>query len=351
MMYTERPTEALPYRRRIIEETDAWIENLRRECDKVRADYFTPDHASVEAYAASIEKYRKELTRMLGYPLSCYEDFPAPQKEECIHVGEDEYGSIDRLWVEVLPGLFSYGLLFTPRGEGPFPLVVTLHGGEGTPEIVSSFYKNSSNYNHLVNRIRAKADVMVYAPQLILWKDEYADETCRSGQNYDVKLKQVGSSAAAIEIFKILRAVDYISTNRPVDTSRMGIAGLSYGGFYTLFTAAVAPRFRSVFSSCWFNDRYVYSWGDMTWFDSASKMLDAEVASLICPRSFCIQVGDQDPVFAYPGAVENAPKVAAHYEKLGIPENFRFSVFEGSHEVDKKEDDLIWFVERLMKNA
>ncbi len=348
-MYTEKPMEALPYRKRIVEETNAWIDAMRRECDKQREEHFVLDHTSVSSYWESTECYRKELADMLGYPLSRYTAFPLPQKEECIHVGEDEYGSIDRLWVEVLPGLFSYGLLFTPRGDGKFPLVVTLHGGEGTPELVSSFYKNSTNYNHLVQRIRAKADVMVYAPQLILWKDEYADETCKSAQNYDTKLKQLGSSSSALEIFKILRAVDYISANRAVDTSRIGIAGLSYGGFYTLFTAAVAPRFKAVLSSCWFNDRYVYCWQDMTWFNAASKMLDAEVASLICPRSFCIQIGKQDSVFEYPGAIANYPKVAAHYKKLGIPENFRFSLFEGSHEVDKNEDDIVWFMERLMK--
>ncbi len=351
MMYTEKPIEALPYRKRIIEETNAWIETKRRECDQKREHHFTPDHTSVNAYEESSEKYRKELIEMLGYPLSRYSDLPAPQKEECIHVGEDDYGSIDRLWVEVLPGLFSYGLLFTPRGDGKFPLVVALHGGEGTPELVSSFYKNSSNYNHLVQRIRAKADVMVYAPQLILWKDEYADETCRSAQNYDIKLKQIGSSSSALEIFKILRAVDYISENRPVDTSRVGIAGLSYGGFYTLFTAAVDRRFKAVLSSCWFNDRYQYSWGDMTWFDAASKMLDAEVASLICPRSFCIQIGKQDPVFEYTGAISNYPKVADHYEKLGISDSFKFNLFEGSHEVDKNEDDIVWFINRLMQNV
>ncbi len=348
-MYTEKPMEALPYRRRIIDETNAWIEAMRKECDAVREDYFAPNHASSEAYEASTCKYRKELAEMLGYPLSHYNEFPTPQKEECIHIGEDEYGYIDRLWVEVLPGLFSYGLLFTPRGNGKFPLVVTLHGGEGTPEIVSSFYKNSVNYNHLVNRIREKADVMVYAPQLILWKDEYADESSRSGQNYDEKLKQIGSSSAAMEIFKILRAVDYISASCPVDVSRIGIAGLSYGGFYTLFTSAIDTRFKSVLSSCWFNNRYAYPWADMTWFGAASKMLDTEVASLICPRSLCIQIGKQDPVFEYTGALANYRKVEEHYEKLGIPEKFKFNLFEGSHEVDTKEDDIIWFVEHLTR--
>ncbi len=196
--------------------------------------------------------------------------------------------------------------------------MVALHGGEGTPEIVSSFYKNSSNYNHLVQRTRSKADVMVYAPQLILWKDEYIDDPeYRSGQNFDGQLKQLGSSSAALEIFKILRAVDYISANRSVDTSRIGIEGLSYGGFYTMFTAAVDQRFK---------------------------------AALICPRSFCIQIGKQDCVFDYTGAVEHYPKVAAHYEKLGIADSFKFSLRDGDHEFHKNEEDLIWFMERLLQD-
>ncbi len=348
-MYTEKPMDALPYRQRIIDETNAWIASLRRECDQKREQHFVLDHTSVSAYQESTQKYRKELMEMLGYPLSQYAEFSAPQKEECIHVGDDEYGSIDRLWVEVLPGLFSYGLLFTPHGEGRFPLTVALHGGWGTPELVSSFYKNSSNYNHLVQRIRASKDVIVYAPQLILWKDEYVDDEAYqcSQLTYDAKLKQLGSSLSALEIFKILRAVDYISANRSVDPSRIGIAGLSYGGFYTLFTAAIDTRFKTVLSSCWFNDRYAYPWADMTWFRSALKMLDPEVASLICPRSLCIQISMQDEVFDYAGAVSNYPKIAAHYEKLGIPDQFCFSLRNGGHEFHKEDDDLIRFMNHL----
>ncbi len=32
-----------------------------------------------------------------------------------------------------------------------------------------------------------------------------------------------------------------------------------------------------------------------------------------------------------------------------ISENFRFNLFEGTHEVDKNEDDIIWFVKRLLR--
>ncbi len=68
-MYTEKPTEALPYRKRIIEETKAWIEILRRECDQKRENHFVLDHTSVSAYQESSQKYRKELIEMLGIPL------------------------------------------------------------------------------------------------------------------------------------------------------------------------------------------------------------------------------------------------------------------------------------------
>ncbi len=348
-MYTEKALDSAKYRKRIIEETNAWIEARRAECDRARGAHFATDHGSPAAYADSVEVYRRELAEMLGYPLNVYDTFPAPEKEECVRVAEDEYGYIDRLWVEVMPGLFSYGLLFTPRGNGPFPLCVALHGGMGTPEVVSSFYHNSANYNHLVNRIRAKADVMVYAPQLILWRDEVVDDPAyRSSQEYDTKLKQLGSSSAALEIFKIRRALDYITAKRPVDASRIGIAGLSYGGFYTLFTAALDTRFKTALSSCWFNDRYAYPWGDMTWFGSASKMLDAEVASLVCPRPLCIQISLQDEVFDYYGAERSHPFVAANYEKLGLSERFRFSLRDGAHEFHKEDTDLQWFMAHLL---
>lgn len=347
-MYQEDAKVAAPYRRRLVEETDAYIERLRRECDERRAAYFTPDMSSPAAYADSVEKYRKDLINTLGRPLS---EYPAeiPIHSERIKLGEDELGSIERLWVEVAPGLSSYGLLFIPHGDGKHPYVSAFHGGSGTCEIVSSFY-NSANYRDLVWRIRKKTGAIVYAPQIMLWNDSFNTSDAEKSDNigHDNRLKQVGGSMAALEVYKIMRTVDWICENLPIDTDRMGVSGLSYGGFYTQMNAAVDTRYRAALSSCYFSDRYKYPWGDWVWFDSASKFLDPEIVSLICPRSICIEVGEVDPLFKGSDSAPFAEKVAERYAALGLSDRFRFNIHSGNHEFNRTDENLDWFVERLL---
>ena len=359
-MYKEDKLAALPYRRRILAETNAYIERMRGECDERRRKFFVRDMSTPLDYMLSSAPLREEFVKMLGRPLDGYaaqsdwqldgNDRKPSEKYELIKVGDDEYGSIYRLWVEVDAGLYSYGLLFLPNiVEGrEYPFVAALHGGLGTCEIVSSLY-DSANYNDMVNRIRRRGEFIVYAPQLMLWGENY-NETKSDDSNhlgFDILLKQVGGSIAALEIFKILKTVDFIAAKYPADAERMGIVGLSYGGFYTLFTAAADTRWRCALSSCFFNDRYKYAWGDWVWFDSASKFLDVEVAELVCPRALCIQVGESDELFDVKSAERLADEVRGCYERLGIGERFRFSVKPDGHQFSPDEDDIDFFVKRL----
>ncbi len=352
-MYKEDIKAALPYRRRLLKETNAYIESLRAGADKARADYFKPDMRSPEAYGASVEGYREDFIRMLGRPLSEYPADP-PVNSEVLFVCEDEKGICERLWVECAPGLWSYGLLWTPHAakEGkPLPYVTASHGGLGTPEIVSTLYGHSGNYGDMVQRLRARGDVIVYAPQLLLWGENYDEEKSDSSDHigYDNKLKQVGGSVAALEIFKIMRTVDWLVANKPIDTAKMGMVGLSYGGFYTLFTAACDTRYKCALSSCFVSDRYKHGWGDWHWFDSASKFLDAEAAGLICPRALCIQVGIEDNLFDVRDSIKPAAAIRHVYESLGLADRFQYSQRPGGHQFSPEDGDLDRFWDWLMK--
>ena len=350
-MYTEDPNFAAKYRRRVIDEANAYIASMRLDANKRRDEYFAPDMTSPEAYAKSIGKYRTDLINMLGRPLTEYPS-ELPTNVERVLLDEDELGTTERLWIEVLPGVWSYGLLFVPRGEGKFPYINAYHGGGGTCEIVSSVYR-SANYNDLVQRTRKKINAIIYAPQLILW-ETYSEEidgekvTLPGRYALDASFKQVGGSNAAYELFKIRRATDWIVANLPVDTEKMGVLGLSYGGFYTQMTAASDTRFKAALSSGYFNDRFIHPWVDWTWFDSGSRMLDSEIVRLICPRYLCIEVGEVDPLFKVDDARRVAETVTETYNALGIGDKFKFNPHPGNHEFNKSDENLDWFIEKLL---
>jgi hypothetical protein len=68
---------------------------------------------------------------MLGWPLTDAWSTDVP-KASIQSVAKDSLGQISRLFIEALPGMHTYGLFFRPAGKGPFPLVISQHGGGAT---------------------------------------------------------------------------------------------------------------------------------------------------------------------------------------------------------------------------
>ena len=57
-------------------------------------------------------------------------------------------------------------------------------------------------------------------------------------------LKRFGLSITAIEIKGIMKAIDYLIENEAFDKEKIGMTGLSYGGYYTLYTMAAEKRIK-----------------------------------------------------------------------------------------------------------
>ena len=134
--------------------------------------------------------------------------------------------------------------LFFQKDEKKRPLVIVQHGGLGTPEFISNFYDDTANYNHMLERV-VQYDVHAFAPQLLIWsQEEYQLPFNR--QEIDARLKRVGSSVTAVEVYGIMRILDWFEAQDYV--KNFGMVGLSYGGFYTLTTTALEPRIQSAVS-------------------------------------------------------------------------------------------------------
>lgn len=285
------------------------------------------------------EKYRDDFKAMLGWPLT----EKRPQEIPKVYIeklADDTSCSIYRISFEILNDFTMTGLLFK-KDEERRPLVIAQHGGWGTPEHAGNLYGYTTNYNHMIERM-LQYNVNVFAPQLLLWKDTYGVDYDRALM--DARLKRVGSSITALEIYGISRILDYFETQDYV--SNFGMIGLSYGGFYTLFTTAVDTRIKSAVSCAQFNSRKDNVKCDWSWFGAAEKFSDAEVACLIYPRELCIEVGTDDELFHIEGA-RTEYKFLKEVIKLAEAEwHVDFIDFTGTHEFCLEDAPL----ERLAKS-
>ena len=318
------------------------IEHRRAEFNRIRAERMSP-----AKIAADRETFRREYLDLLGWPLNEYEEYRNTRMNvRVIPHGENDFAVIRQMQFEVLPGLWFYGLYFEHKNKTEdLPFVICQHGGLGTPEVVSGVLGETYNYNNLLERAATYGrGAHTFAPGLYLWSDDYSPKKDRGSIDND--LKQLGGSIAALEVFAIRRTLDYFADEGYAKEGHIGMIGLSYGGSYTLLTAAAEPRITAAYSSCQYNDRYRYNWPDWTWKNSA-MFLDAEMAALVAPRALYLEEGDSDELFDDKDFLKECERAVPFYEAADAKDKLKYRAFPGTHELCK-EDDGYDFVFRYL---
>ena len=287
------------------------------------------------------ECYREAFKKMLGWPLvGCDTKDICPVKTTKLS-DEDGY-SIYRMRFEILDGLEMTGLYFEVHGADAKPLVLAQHGGLGTPELISGMYGSTENYNEMLHRVLVHG-VHVFAPQLLLWDPEKY-KIAHERRELDARLKRVGSSITAVELYGLMRILDYFETQDNI--SNFGMVGLSYGGFYTLFLSAIDTRIKSAISCSYFNLRDRYPWSDWTWLQSAAMFDDAEIACLIYPRKLCIEIGTRDALFDVSYGIEAFENLRERCKDVGT-DWVDFRTFDGTHQFCMDDEPIQKLIEDL----
>ena len=334
------------FRREYIDALEALIDARREENAVERYKYYR------ENFKTAPEIIRAKLKQKLGWPLT-----ENPSEIEkinktlvCIRDGISIYRV--QLFMRGIP---FYGMLFVNEDGKKRPLVLAVHGGLGTPEVVGGMLEcGTDNYAHFVERLNALG-ANVFAPQLLIWEPERfkAREKDLSGdvnamrRPRDSALQQTGSSITAIEIYAMSRAIDWLDNEPFTQKGCIGITGLSYGGFYSMYMAAIDTRIRAALTSCSFNDRWHGSRiaTDYIWGDSGRFFCDAEIALLIYPRRLMIQVGDHDQILSFEGAKREFKRFKLLADELTEGDWYKFDAFDGRHEFSPDDGCLKWLIE------
>ena len=336
-LYEEDLVASMPIRVRHWEQLEAYAENLRKLA--AEREVYPAEFSDLAAYERSMEPLRAVLRERIGYPPpGCFERGGNPRLEP---VAEDATATYYRCWIPVSPELETYGLYLVPKGvELPAPLVISQHGGGGTPEAAT--FRGGSNYHDMVRGAIAEGYV-VFSPLQIF--NHFSDQDQPSPvpadirSKLDARLRLFGTSLGALAVAKISRALDTLLERPEVQPERVGMVGLSYGGFFTLYTMALEPRIKCGVSACYFNDHEPamaadkpHAWADWRPLGRFSDLDDPEIVALICPRPLQAQVGRQDELFPVAGARKASVRAGEYYRRLGIEERFEFVDFEGGHE-------------------
>lgn len=338
MQYKESSDAAEEYKNRYLHGIENLIVSLEQEaCDKRKAycrDLMTDKEA-----------YRQKLAELLGWPLTERRN-QTPPDVVIQRLAEEADYRIERIQLAVMEDFVITGLLFRHIGDGARPLVIAQHGGEGTPELISGLYKTTGNYNHMVQRILANG-ANVFAPQLLLWSEKlYKPNYDRNA--LDARLKNVGSSVTALEVYALIRILDYFEQQEWV--TRIGMVGLSYGGFYTQLTAALDTRVKAAISCSYFCDAAHWVKPDWSFHGIAECFGEAEIACLVHPRKLFLEMGNQDNHFDYQKSIKEYERIL---EICGgsTGDWLEFTIFDGEHEFYKEDYHIQKLIEYLRKDG
>lgn len=340
--YTEPADIGIPHREKLLEQVRSFITTEQARAAQERSATMLLDYTSPAAFAQSAVEHRQRFIQMLGYPLTDAPD-PTPPNIRMEAVAQDELGGIHRVWVEALPGVEMYGLYFVPPGAGPFPFIISQHGGGGTPELCSGLI-DSSNYNDMSRRFLRRG-MAVFAPQLLMWKDDFGPHVERA--RLDAQLRALGGSLTGLELVMLRRSLDHFATRPEVDANRVAMAGLSYGGLYTHLFSAVDLRIQVALCSCYLYEQPHNFHDESNWRNAMRHFSFIELSALICPRPFYLEAGLTDDLVPADKFPPYVAQLHGMYARLGLADRFAYKLHDGWHEFDKADDGIDFVLAQL----
>jgi dienelactone hydrolase len=192
-----------------------------------------PTPTTPAAWSAEEERVRKHLLNDIAYHGWPREWVDAAPKFEEVGVIETTHGyRIHKLRFEVVPGFHSTALLYEPaKIVGRAPAILNLLGHE--PDGIGVEYEQKRCINF------AKRGIIALDLEFLGFGEL---TNLENAHDFASQLNLVGSNALGIFYLSMRRGLDYLYGLPQVDTTRIGVTGLSGGGWQTVMLSALDPR-------------------------------------------------------------------------------------------------------------
>lgn len=238
-----------------------------------------------------------------------------------------------------------------PADANGYPAMICQHGhGHGKDDVVGITHgtldrwstRQTLRYDYgltLVQRgyVVIAMDARGFGERALGYPAGTGEHGCNMVQ---MKAQLLGLNLLTLNVYDLMRCLDYLHTRPEVDPQRVGCAGLSYGGTLTLFAAALDERIGVAIISGYLGSLWEQTFvrGDTCGQQIIPNLLAwgelADVACLIAPRPLLIESGTEDELFGIEAACRVCSQVERVYATLNVPERMAQNVFEGGHRWD-----------------
>lgn len=287
---------------RMVEGIDKFLLREIERSTGERPQLWKRDFSSREAYETSIgpnrERFRKFIGTVDGRLPVAELDYIETTLEPSLVAEMDSYTIRAVRW-PVFEGVFGEGLLLQPKGR-LVARVVAVPDADQTPEMIAGLAPGFPPESQFARRL-AENGCQVLVPTLIDRKDTWSgNEKIKRFTNLPHRewiyrqAYEVGRHIIGYEVQKVLAAVDWFEaeeSNVQGPKSKVGVAGYAEGGLIAFYTAALDTRIDAALVSGYFDNRDGV-WAEPIYrnvFNLLHEFGDAEIASLVAPRSLIIE--------------------------------------------------------------
>ena len=190
-----------------------------------------PRYTSLEAWTPRAKYLRAHVLASAGL-------MPMPEKTPLRPVIFDEVThpdySVAKVYFESLPGFFVTGNLYRPKGDGPFPAVLSPHGHWTNGRLENS--EVTSGPRRAIGL--ARQGFVVFTHDMIGYGDSRQLTHAFGGRRENLW----GLSLGGLQLWNGIRALDFLETLPYVRRDGFGVTGESGGGTQTFLLAAVDDR-------------------------------------------------------------------------------------------------------------
>ena len=313
------------------------------EASQARRNLTTANTSSPEAFRQSIGSNLEFFRRMIGAV-----DTFLPLKPTSSKIGNaGPYTAsqvewpISRLGNAAATGGFpnlahEYGILLTPRGDGPFPAVIAIADATNSAADIAGLTDRLPAARQFARKLAMRGYV-VFAPfftQRRAFSEPWTnDRSWLFRLAYLVERHPIGSEA-----LQVSSAAQFLSSLPIVDRTRIGVAGDRQGGLTALYAAALDTTLQTAVISGYFDrrDRAYDEPEDRTLWGHLVRFGDAEIGAMVAPRVLIVASGGKAE------AKDEFDRVKSLYAKLGMPDAAQWLPdAEISDAVLKQLDDVL----------
>ena len=312
----------------MVEDLDNYVSRAIEIAAKKRETLWHRNYSSHAAYTESVEPNRQRFKKQIG----CLDERLPIESISYVgttnasaHIAKGENYTVSRVrWQVFDEEVEGEGLLLEPNDDN-VPIIaqiIALPDADWTPETIAGI-TDELPLDAQFARHLASAGCRVVIPLLINREDTYSGNpkigafTNQPHREFIYRMAyQLGRHIIGYEVQKVLSLVDWMSSfDQPV-----GVMGYGEGGLIAFYSAAVDERIQSTVVSGYFQSRedvwrepiYRNVWGLLHEFG------DAEIASLIAPRSLIVEAS-RGPEVAGPPAARDGRRGAAPGQLVSPP--------------------------------